>query len=77
MLLIYADDQATRANRQARKIQRGKRVWERDHCGRKLATRRGMSVHHARDAACNDRETEHKRSCQNFVIFPTDCKAPR
>ena len=49
-----------------------KMVWECDHCGRKFATRRGMSVHHARDAACNVRETEYKRSCQNFVIFPND-----
>ncbi len=54
-----------------------KRVWERDRCGGKFATRRGMSFHHARDAACNDRETERKRSCQNFVIFPNDCEAPR
>ncbi len=54
-----------------------KRVWERDHCGRKFATRRGMSVHHARDAACNVRETEHRRSCQNFVVFPNDCEEPR
>ncbi len=54
-----------------------KMVWECDHCGRKFATRRGMSVHHARDAACNVRETEHKRSIQSFVIFPNDYKEPR
>ena len=59
------------------RINAAKQVWECNHCGRKLATRRGTSVHHARDAARNDRETEHKRSCHNFVIFPNDCKAPR
>ncbi len=54
-----------------------KMVWECDHCGRKFATRRGMSVHHARDAHCNARETEYRRSCRNFVIFPNDYKEPR
>ncbi len=54
-----------------------KMVWECDHCVRKFATRRGMSVHQARGADCNHRETEYKRSCQNFVIFPNDCEAPR
>ena len=54
-----------------------KMVWECDHCGRKFATRRGMSVHHARDAACNHRETEYRRNCQNFVIFPNEREEPR
>ncbi len=54
-----------------------KKVWERNHCGRKFATRRGMSAHHARDAACNVRETEYKRSCQSFVIFPNGCEEAR
>ena len=53
-----------------------KMVWECDHCGRKFATRRGMSVHHARDAFCNDMETEHRRSWQNFVIFPNKANKP-
>ena len=53
-------------------VKAAKMVWECDHCGRKFATQRGMRVHQARDAHCNARETEHKRSCQNYVIFPNN-----
>ncbi len=53
-----------------------KMVWECDHCGRKFATRRGMSVHQARDADCNHRETEYRRSCQNFESLPNNANEP-
>ena len=36
-------------------------IWECEHCEQKFKTRRGRSVHIARDAYCKGRESEQRR----------------